>query len=165
MVTKSSIDAHRQKAVWELGMDLCWNDSETVESIKEDKAICAHAVQEAKAVCSVAIKEAETICSVAIREAETQGASQAESLHRQHAEVIKCLEEQVIQEEGKSQIDFLPTCQAAPNTSPGEHWRHTGSLLSHIDGAGTHISPILLITRGLTCQATIYFSSSSCARA
>ena len=109
MATKSSIDTHRWKAVWELGMDLCWNDSKTVESIKEAKAICTHA-----------IRDAETICSAAIREAETQGASQAESLHRQHAEVIKCLKEQVIQEEGKSQIDFLYTCQAALNTSPRE---------------------------------------------
>ena len=60
------------------------------------------------------------ICSAAIREAETWGASQAESLHRWHAEVIKHLEEQVTQEEGKSQIDFLSTCQAALNASPGE---------------------------------------------
>ena len=87
MATKSSIDTCRWKAVWELH----WNDSETVESIKEAKTICTHAIQEAK-----------TICSAAIREAETQGASQAESLYRQHAEVIECLEEQVIQEEGKS---------------------------------------------------------------
>ena len=118
--TKSSIDTCRQKAVWELGMDLCQNDSETAESINDAKAVCSHAIQKAKTICSVAIREAETICSAAIREAETWGASQAESLHRQHAEVIKHLEEQVIQEEGKSQIDFLSTCQAALNTSPGE---------------------------------------------
>ena len=52
-------------------MELCWNDSETAESIKEAKAISGHTVWEAKA-----------ICSAAIREAETQGASYAESLHR-----------------------------------------------------------------------------------
>ena len=109
LATKSSIDAHMQKAVQELVMDLCQNDSKTVESIKEAKAICTHAIQEAK-----------TICSMAIKEAETWGASQAESLHRQHAEVIKCLEEQVIQEESKSWINFLSACQAALNTSPGE---------------------------------------------
>ena len=34
--------------------------------------------------------------------------------------VIKCLEEQVIQAEGKSQIDFHSACQAALNASPGE---------------------------------------------
>ena len=62
LTTKSSIDAHRQMAVWELGMDLHHNDSETVEPIKEAKAICTHAIW-----------EAETICSAAIREAETQG--------------------------------------------------------------------------------------------
>ena len=108
-------------------MDLRWNDSETVESIKEGKAICSHTVWEAKAICSAAIKETETICSAAIREAEARGVSQAESFHRQHAEVIKHLEEQVIQEEGKSQIDFLSTCQAAPNASPGEF---RGALLA-----------------------------------
>ena len=69
--TKSSIETCRQKAVWELGMDLCQNNSEIAESIKEVKAICAHAIWKAKAICSVAIKEAETICSAAIREAET----------------------------------------------------------------------------------------------
>ena len=101
-------------------MDLHWNDSETAESIKETKVICAHAIQEAKAAYSTAIKEAETVCSAAIREVETWGASQAESLHRWHAKVIKHLEEQVIQEEGKSQIDFLSACQAALNANPGE---------------------------------------------
>ena len=120
LANKSSIDAHRQKAAWELGMDLCWNSTKTVESIKEIKAICSCDIQEAEAICSVAIKEAETICSAAIREAETQGASHAVLLHRHHAEVIKHLEEQVIQEEVRSQIDFLSTCQAALNTSPGE---------------------------------------------
>ena len=89
-------------------MELCQNNSKT-ESIKEARAICAHIIQEAK-----------TICSVAIRQAETQGASQAESFHRQHAKTIKHLQEQVIQEEGKSQIDFLSTCQAALHTSPAE---------------------------------------------
>ena len=42
------IDAHRWKAVWELGMDLHQNNSETAESIKEAKAICAHASRRPK---------------------------------------------------------------------------------------------------------------------
>ena len=33
---------------------------------------------------------------------------------------MKHLEEQVIQEEGKSQVDFLSSCQAALNASPAE---------------------------------------------
>ena len=60
LASKSSIDACRQKTVWELGMDLRQNVSKTVESIKEAKAICAHAIWEAKTICSVAISEAET---------------------------------------------------------------------------------------------------------
>ena len=87
LATKSSIDVCRQKAVWELGMELHQNDSKTAESIKE-----------ARAICTCTIWEAKTACSVAIREAETWGASQAESFHRQHAETIKHLEEHVIKE-------------------------------------------------------------------
>ena len=34
LATKSSNNAHRWKVVWELGMELYQNDSETVESIK-----------------------------------------------------------------------------------------------------------------------------------
>ena len=90
-------------------MELHWNDSKTAESIKK-----------AKAVCTCTIWEAKTTCSTAIREAETWGASQAESLHRWHAKTMKCLEEQVIQEECKNQVDFLSTCPAALNTSPIE---------------------------------------------
>ena len=65
-------------------MELCWNDAETAESIKEARAICAHVamdaealcsstVKEAKATCTHTIQEAKTTCSVAIRDAETQG--------------------------------------------------------------------------------------------
>ena len=41
LATKSSIDAHRQRAIWELAMELHWNESETAESIKEARAICS----------------------------------------------------------------------------------------------------------------------------
>ena len=41
-------------------MELCENDSETVESIKEARAICTHTVQEAETACSAAIRETET---------------------------------------------------------------------------------------------------------
>ena len=112
-------------------MELLWNDSKTAESIIEARAICTHVamdagalcsstVKEAKATCTCTVWEAETACSMGIREAETRGASQAVSLHRQHAKTIKHLEGQVIQEEGKSQTDFLSTCQAALYASPAE---------------------------------------------
>ena len=112
-------------------MELCWNASKTAESIKEARAICAHAsldaeafcsatVKEAKATCACTIWEAEALYSAAIRDVETQGASQADSLHQRHAKSIPHLEEQVIQEEGKSKIDFLSTSQAALQASPVE---------------------------------------------
>ena len=128
LATKSSIDAHRWKVVWKLGMELHQNNSKTAESVKEARAICACAtldvealcsatVKEAKATCTCTIWEAEALCSAAIRDAETQGASQADSLQWRHAKTIQHLEEQVIQEEGKSQIDFLSACQAALQAS------------------------------------------------
>ena len=128
--------------IWELGMELHQNESETAESIKEARAICSHVtldiealcfstvkeakvayvqtIKEAKATHACTIWEAETTCSVAIRDAETWGASQSKSLYRQHAKTIQDLEEQVIQEEGRSQTDFLSACQAALHASPAE---------------------------------------------
>ena len=102
-----------------------------MESIKEARTICIHAtldaealcsttVKEAKATCACTIWEAETIRCAAIRDAETQGASQADSLQWRHAKTIQYLDEQVIQEEGKSQIDFLSACQAVLQASPVE---------------------------------------------
>ena len=102
LATKLSINAHQWRLVWELGMALCQNDSETTESIKEAKAICTHSTQ-----------EAETLCSMTIREAEAWGASQADSLQWSHVKSIQHLEEQAIKEESKGQLHFLSACQAA----------------------------------------------------
>ena len=41
LATKSSIGACRQRSIWELGMELCWNEFETAEPIKEVRAICS----------------------------------------------------------------------------------------------------------------------------
>ena len=91
-------------------MELCQNESKTAESIKEARAICSHVTMDAEALCFSTVKEAKvtciqtikeakathtcpvweakTTCSVAIRDDETWGASQAESLYRQHAKTI-----------------------------------------------------------------------------
>ena len=99
LATKASIDACRWKAIWELGMELSQNKSETTESIKEARAVCSCVTLDAKALCFATMKEAKTTqastiweakagCSVAIRDAETQMASQAKLLHRQHGKVM-----------------------------------------------------------------------------
>ena len=41
LTIKASIDAHRQRAIWELGTELHQNESKAVESIKEAKATCS----------------------------------------------------------------------------------------------------------------------------
>ena len=112
-------------------MELCQNDSKSTESIKEAGAICACATLDAEALCSATIKEAKATCtctvweaeaiwSAALRGAETWGASKADSLKWRHVKTIQHLEEQFIQEEGRSNIDFLSACQGALQVSPGE---------------------------------------------
>ena len=142
LTTKASIDACRQRAIWELGIALCQNESQAVESIKQAKAVCSQAtleaktngswvILEAKTTCSTAVKEAKTTrgciiqevkatCFKAISKVEAQRAAQAESFQREHGNIMQDLEEQVIQEESRSQADFLSTCQVALYTSQPE---------------------------------------------
>ena len=151
LTTKASIDAHRQRAIWELGTELCQNESKATESIKEAKgacsqanldaqalcfatvkeakAVCSHATLEAKAICLEMVKEAKmthacsiqeikAACSMAIRDAEAHKASQAKLLQKEHGNIMWDLERQVIQEEVRSQANFLFTFQAAMCASP-----------------------------------------------
>ena len=153
LATKASIDTHRWKAIWELGIVLCQNESQAAESIKQAKAscsqvtldahtICSQLTLEAKTNCSQAILEAKTACSTVVKKAKTAwglmvqetkttcskaiskvkawSASQAESFQREHGNIMQDLEEQLIQEEGTSGVDFLYTCQGALHNSPPE---------------------------------------------
>ena len=83
---KASIDACRQRAVWELDMELCCNKSEATESPKEGNAICSLDTQDAEALCFATVKrakvthaqtiqEAKATCSTAIRDTKTWRAS------------------------------------------------------------------------------------------
>ena len=63
LTTKASIDILRQRAIWELGMELCQNESQVTESIKEVKAICSQVTLDAWVLCSAMVKEAKVICS------------------------------------------------------------------------------------------------------
>ena len=55
---------------------------------------------------------------MAIRAVKAQKASQAELLQKEHGNIMQNLERQVIQQEVRSQVDFLSTCQATMCTSP-----------------------------------------------
>ena len=55
---KASIDAHRWRAVWELGMELHQNESEATKSLKEANAICSCVTQDAEALCFATVKGA-----------------------------------------------------------------------------------------------------------
>ena len=76
---------------------------------------------------------------MAIRDAEIWRASQAKLLQREHGKIVWDLEAQVIQEEGRSQANFLSTCQAALYTSSTEL---KGMLVAsyHVLLGQTHLS-------------------------
>ena len=69
LATMSSIDACRWTAIWELGMELFQNESETAESIKEARSICSHVTMDDEALCFSTVKEAKVICIQTIKEA------------------------------------------------------------------------------------------------
>ena len=71
LTTKASIDACRQRAMWELGIALCQSESKAAASIKEAKAACSQATLDAHATCSQLTLEAKTNCSWVILEAKT----------------------------------------------------------------------------------------------
>ena len=78
LTTKASIDACRQRAMWELNVALCQSKSKAAVSIKEAKTACSQATLDTHATCSKltlevktnlsqAISEAKTICSMVVR--------------------------------------------------------------------------------------------------
>ena len=71
LTTKASIDAHRQRTIWELGVVLCHNESQAAKSIKQAQAVCSQATLNAQTTCSWLTLEAKTNCSWAILEAQT----------------------------------------------------------------------------------------------
>ena len=98
-------------------------------TVKEAKAVCSHATLEAKAICLETVKEAkmthtcsiqenEAACSMAITDAKAHKASQAKLLQKGHGNIMQNLERQDIQEEVRSQANFISTCQAAMCASP-----------------------------------------------
>ena len=55
LATKLSINAHWQKLVWKLSMDLCQNESNTTETFRGAKTVCDTTIQEAKAACACSL--------------------------------------------------------------------------------------------------------------
>ena len=138
--TEGSIDARRWRAVWELGIILCQNESRVAASIKEAKVSCSQATLNTQTSCSWLILEAKTdflavvkkakttrghlvqeakaACSKAICGAKAQKVSRAAIFHKEHGKYMRNLEEQAVGEESRSHNDFLSTCQVILYNSP-----------------------------------------------
>ena len=71
LATMASIDACRQRPIWELGMELHRNESTTAESIKEARAICSHVTLDAQTLCFATVKAAKVAYIQTVKEAKT----------------------------------------------------------------------------------------------
>ena len=163
--TKGSIDARRQRAVWDLGMMLHQNESQVAATVTEARPIhsqmaldiwtaCSQSILEARTGYLVVVKEAKmtrshllqeanATCSKVICEAEAWKISQAARLHKEHAKYMQDLEEQAIEEESKSHNDFLTTCQVILYSSP-LLLKGTLATLYHLLLGQTPLSPPLI---------------------
>ena len=130
----------RQRAVWDLGVLLHQTEFQVAATVQEARTICSQtalgiqtacsqlifeaktgylvAVKEAKTTRSHLLQEAMATCSKVICEAEAQKMSQVTMLHKEHGKYMQDLEEQAVEEEGKSCNDFLTTCQVVLYSSP-----------------------------------------------
>ena len=131
---KRSIDVKRQRAIWELGVMLCQNESQEAASIATAKAICSQVTLDTQTICSRTnflveikeakpnrghlIQEAKAACSKAISKVGAQKTSQAMMLHEEHGKYMQGLQEQAFREESRSHHDFLSSCQATLCHSP-----------------------------------------------
>ena len=113
--SKATLDA--QTTCSQLTLEAMTNCS---QAILEAKAACSMAVKKAKTTRGHMVQEAKATCSKAISKVEAQRAFQAESFQSEHGNIMQDLEEQVIQEESRSQADFLSTCQVTLYNSPPE---------------------------------------------
>ena len=98
------------------------------------------------------IQENKATCPMAIRDAKAQKASQAKLLQKEHGNIMWDLERQVIQEEVRSQADFLFTCQAAMYTSLMALKNALATFLPHSIRADTSFAPFHSITKGLPSE-------------
>ena len=116
--TKSSIDPHRWRAIWKLGMELCWNKSETAESIKEARAICSHVTMDTEALCFSNVKEAKVTCIQTIKETKT-----THTCTIQEAEPPSLLPSGMLRPRGPSRLSH----STGNMPKPSKTWRNKSS--------------------------------------
>ena len=114
LTTKASIDACRQRAIWELGIELCRNESQAAKSIKEAKAVCSRATLDAQTTCSWVILEAKTTCSAAVKETKT---TRGLNIQKAEATCSKAINEVEAQREFFSKHSYNFTTDGTHNLS------------------------------------------------
>ena len=115
--------------------------------ILEAKTACSMAVKKAKTTRGCMVREAEDTCSRAITKVKAQKAIQAKLLQREYGSIMWDLEEQLIQEESRSQADFLSICQVTLYNSPPELKSALATSCHILMGQAPPSPPLALLQR------------------
>ena len=173
--TKGSIDTKRWRAVWDLGVMLCQNESQAAATVKEARVLhsqmaldiqtaCSQSILEARTGYLVAVKEAKTTrscllqeanatCSKTICETQAQKISLAAMLHKEHGKYMRDLEKQAVGEESRSHNDFLTTCQIILYSSPPLLKSTLAALYHMLLGQTPLLPPLILPQRTFPMEA------------
>ena len=141
LTTKASIDVCRQRAVWELDIAFCQNESKAAASIKEAKAACSQVTLnthvtcswltlEAKTNCSWVILEAKTTCSTAVKKAKTTRGYMVQEAEATCSKAISKVEAQRILQAESLQREHGSIMQDLEEQVIGEEIRHWADFLS-----------------------------------
>ena len=143
LTTKTSIDTHRWRAIWELGIVPCHNESQAAKSIKHAKAVCSQATLdaqitcswltlEAKTNCSWTILEAQTTCSVAVEKAKTTRGHVVQEDEATCSKAISKVKAQRVSQSESYQRSMATSCEIWRNRSSkrGAEVKPTSSLPS-----------------------------------
>ena len=172
LATKTCMEAHRWRVMWELGVEFHQNESQAAESIKEAKAIHSWVTLDAKTACSAVIKEAKTTWKLY----HLRGQSYLLYSH-QRCWGLEGLPGRVTPREtwqhhagsgytihprGEQKSNWLPLYLPGHSVcQPNGAQEHSGCFLPHFIGANASNTSICLIAKGFPSGRTAHFSCSS----
>ena len=151
-------------------MELCWNESQATESIKEAKAVCSWVTLNAKTTCSVVVKEAKTTQACIVQEANSyllyshqRCWSPRGPLRLSHSKgnmAMSCGTWRNKSSERRAEVKLTSSLPARLPCmhQPTRAQKHSGCFLPHFIGANTSITSICPVTEGLPCGRTTCFS-------
>ena len=155
--TKASIHACRQRAIWELGIVHCQNESQAAKSIKEAKAVCSQVTLDAQTTCSNLTLEAKTNCYQVILEDKTASSMVVKKAKMTRGHIIQ--EAKATCSKAISKVEAWRASQT--ESFQREHGNIMWDLEGQVIGANTSIVSTCPAVEDFPCGRTAHFCHSS----